>query len=178
MTHLPIMQFIVAALVLAAAATDIHRRRIPNWLNLCGIMAGLLLRTIMGGWEGLKMSAAGLSLAFGVYFLLYCVRAMGAGDVKLMAAVGSIVGPANWIQVFVVSALAGGVFALVLVIYRKRSRETLWNSGFILYELAHFRMPYWRRSHLDVKDSRSLNMPHGVAIAAGTLVCLFLARLA
>jgi prepilin peptidase CpaA len=177
MIHFSPSQISVAALVLAAAATDFRSRRIPNWLTLSGVCAGFLLHGIAAGLAGIETSLMGMFLAFGIYLALYCLRAMGAGDVKLMAAVGAIVGPANWMVVFVASALAGGVLAGLMMIWKGRVRQTLWNTAFIVNELVHFRPPYRRRSDLDVKDARALNMPYGVAIAAGTMACLLLARI-
>lgn len=167
----------VAALVLIAGATDIRCRRIPNWLTLSGVCAGLALNAATAGYSGVWLSTAGLLLGFGAYFALYCLRAMGAGDVKLMAAVGAIVGPAGWISVFVATAVAGGLLALGLIIFKRRVRQTLWNTVFIVSEIGQFRAPYKRRSDLDVKDERSLKMPHGVAIAAGTAAVLLLGHL-
>jgi prepilin peptidase CpaA len=177
MTIFSPFQICVALLVAIAAFTDIRTRRIPNWLTLSGVIAGILVNWTMGGWGGLRMSVAGLVLGFGSYLSLYVLRAMGAGDVKLMAAVGAIIGPANWISVFVASAIAGGVIALFLVIVHRRVKRTMWNVWFIVNELSHFRAPQRKRSDLDFRDARSLNMPHGVAIAAGTAACLFLARI-
>lgn len=171
------LQICVAVIVLAAAATDIRSRKIPNWLTLSGVIAGLALNGVVGGVAGLKSSFAGMLLGFGSYLVLYCLRAMGAGDVKLMAAVGAILGPANWISVFVATAIAGGVLAVILIVSKRRVRETLWNVAFIVQELAHFRPPQKKRSELDIRDPRALNMPHGVAIAAGTMACLILARI-
>jgi prepilin peptidase CpaA len=175
MTHFSVIELLVTVLVLVAAATDVRTRRIPNWLTLSGVCGGLLANWLVGGLSGLKTSAEGLLLGFGVYFALYCLRAMGAGDVKLMAAVGAIVGPQEWFSVFIATAIAGGVLALALIIGRGRVRETLRNTFFIAGELVHFRAPFNRRKDLDVKDPRALTMPHGVAIAAGTIACLLLA---
>jgi prepilin peptidase CpaA len=166
-----------AVLVLVAGASDIRSRRIPNWLTLSGVCAGLALHAATAGFSGLKLSAMGMLLGFGAYLALYCLHAMGAGDVKLMAAVGAIVGPAAWISVFVATAIAAGLLSLGLVIFKRRLRETLRNAFFIVGELVQFRAPYKRRSDLDVKDGRSLKMPHGVAIAAGTAATLLLARI-
>ena len=172
MPHDSAIRILVAVIVLAAAATDIRSRRIPNWLTLSGVCAGLALNCGLYGWAGLKASAGGLALGFGSYFLLYVLRAMGAGDVKLMAAVGATVGPSNFIAVFIATALAGGVLAIVLMIWKGRVKQTLWNTLFIVGELARFRAPFTKRKDLDVKDPNALNMPHGVAIAAGTMICL------
>jgi prepilin peptidase CpaA len=166
----------VAVLVSIAGASDIRSRRIPNWLTLSGVCAGLVLHASTAGYAGTGVSAAGMMLGFGAYFVLYCLRAMGAGDVKLMAAVGAIVGPAGWISVFVATVIAGGLLALGVVIFKRRLRQTVWNVFFIVSEIAQFRAPYKRRGDLDVKDERSLKMPHGVAIAAGTAAVLLLAH--
>jgi prepilin peptidase CpaA len=175
MPHFSAIQILVAVIVVIAAATDIRSRRIPNWLTLSGVLAGLSLNFYLSGWPGIRSSASGMALGFGAYFALYALRAMGAGDVKLMAAVGAILGPANWIAVFIASAFAGGLFAIVLMIWKGRIKETLTNTLFITGELIQLRAPHKRRSDLDVRDPRALNMPHGVAIAAGTLACLLLA---
>jgi prepilin peptidase CpaA len=168
------IQILAAALVLVAAVTDIRSRRIPNWLTLLGVLAGLSLNGLTYGLAGVRNSLGGMLLGFSAYLILYLLRAMGAGDVKLMAAVGAIVGPENWVAVFLASAAAGGVIALALMVWKGRVRETLFNSLLIVQELAQFRAPYKRNTHLDVKDPRALNMPHGVAIAAGTVACLAL----
>ena len=78
---------------LSPQSYDVRYRRIPNWLTAIGVLLGLGLNTFLyQGWPGLRFSLMGLGLAFGIYFGLYAVRAMGAGDVKLMAAIGALVG--------------------------------------------------------------------------------------
>src|SRR5262245_48655165 len=84
-------QITVAVLVIVAATYDLRFRRIPNWLVLVGIVSGFALNTLGGGLSGLRMAGSGFLLAFGIYVTLFALRAMGAGDVKLMAAVGSLV---------------------------------------------------------------------------------------
>ena len=175
MSHLQNSQLLVTLIVLAAAVTDLRSRRIPNWLTFSGCGAGVLLNWISAGPAGLRTSLCGLLLGFCLYSLLYCLRAMGAGDVKLMAAVGAIVGPPNWMFIFLASALSGGVLALALMVWNGRVRETLRNTVLIVQELVRFEAPYRRHQHLDVQDPRALNMPHGVAIAMGTMACLFYA---
>jgi prepilin peptidase CpaA len=172
MPHFSFVQILVAAIVLAAAVTDLRTRRIPNWLTLSGVCAGLLLNWSLAGSAGIGTSVRGMGLGFGLYFVLYCLRAMGAGDVKLMAAVGAIIGPANWMSVFVASALAAGLLSLGLIVWRRRVWETLGNTFLIVTELAHLRRPWERHRQLDVKDPRAMNMPHALAIAVGTAVCL------
>ncbi len=168
----PAVQAALAALVIVAAAYDIRFRRIPNWLSVAGFLAGLGLNTAFGGWNGLKSSTGGFALAFCAYLLLYLIHAMGAGDVKLMGAVGALAGASNWFYIFVATAVFGGVAAIVLSLARGRLRRTLWNVGFVIAELSHFRAPYLAREDLDVKSKKALTLPHGVAIAVGALVFL------
>lgn len=173
MTTVPLpVQGVLLGLVLTAAVYDFRFRRIPNWVSVLGLVAGLGLNLGFGGWAGLRMAAGGFGLAFGIYLLLYLIRAMGAGDVKLMGAAGSLVGAGEWLKLFVAAALVGGVLAAVMILARGRLRRTLWNIGFILSELMRFRAPYLRREELDVKNSKAATLPHGVAIALGTLIYL------
>src|SRR3954466_2040420 len=87
-------QILLGILVLVAAGYDIRYRRIPNWLVLAGIVTGFAWNVFSSGWSGLGHAAAGFGLGLALYFPLYLLRARGAGDVKLLAAVGAIVGPA------------------------------------------------------------------------------------
>jgi prepilin peptidase CpaA len=168
----------ILVLLLAVAGTaayyDLRYRRIPNALSVGGVCAGLLVHLVLSGWGGLARSAAGLGLAFAVYLLLYLAHAMGAGDVKLMAAVGAIAGPADWFRVAVLAWFAGAVLALLLVTARRRLRRTLWNVAFILREWMAGRPPYLTREDLDVKSEQALRLPHGLSIAAGVLAAVVL----
>jgi prepilin peptidase CpaA len=167
----PALAFLLVALVVPAALYDIRSRRIPNWLTLAGIVAGIAVNAILtpGGWGP---SLLGAALGFGAYFPFYLVRGMGAGDVKLMAAVGAVSGPTFWLHIFVATGVLGGIFAIVFVIGRKQFQRTLANLMFMLGELASFRPPYARDEQLDVKNPDMLRMPHGAIIALGCLVFL------
>jgi prepilin peptidase CpaA len=162
----------VAALVIAAAAFDLRARRIPNWLCATGFLCGFALQTALFQWPGARDAALGTGLALLIYVPLFALRAVGGGDVKLMAAVGSITGPKGWIAIFLITALVGGVMALVLIAVKGRTRRTLRNVGILLTELAHFRAPHRVEPELDVWSDKALRLPHGVAIAAGALLYL------
>ncbi len=83
MIHTFLIPTAAVVLVLIAATTDIRWRRIPNWLTQGGMAGGLLLGLLSSGLAGLERAAAGMVLGFAAYFILYCLHAMGAGDVKL-----------------------------------------------------------------------------------------------
>ena len=128
-------------------------------------------------WAGLRSSLMGLGLGLVVYLPLYVLRAMGAGDAKLMAAVGALAGPMNWLGIFVLTAITGGLAAVVLVTLRGRVQSTLANMASIFQQLAHFRAPYTENPALDVKDSRAVTLPHGAIIALGSIEFLVAAAL-
>jgi len=153
-----------------------HSRVIPNWLVLAGFAAGFGLNTILGGWQGLIAATLGFGLALLIYIPLYILRAMGGGDVKLMAAVGCMAGPQNWFLIFILASLLGGVFALILIFTRNAAGGVLWNILHILKELVRLRLPFQSKPELDIGHSKALTMPHGLAIAAGTFAFLFFPR--
>ena len=166
------LQPVIVALVVVAAVYDYRLRRIPNWLTISGIVAGLSLNLILFGLPGLAGAAQALLFGFAVYFVLYLLRAMGAGDVKLMAGVSAIAGPDRWFTIFVLISLIGGVTALALILVKGRFRHTFWNVGFIASQLMRFRSPAIGREELDIKNPKALTLPAGVRIAAGVLAFL------
>lgn len=169
----PRVELVLLILILAAAVFDVRYRRIPNWLTVGGVVLGVALNTAIGRPEaGLGFAMEGLALGFGIYLALYAVHAMGAGDVKLMAAVGAFAGPTNWFGIFLVTAIAGGIMAFLLAILRGRLKRTFWNVGFILSEMRHARPAHLGREELDVRSPKSLGLPHGAVIAIGTIFFL------
>jgi prepilin peptidase CpaA len=169
-------QILLGVLVAIAAIFDIRYRRIPNWLVLTGAVVGLAWNTYSSGWSGLARAAEGLGLGFILYFPLYLIRARGAGDVKLLAAVGTITGPANCVWIFLLTAVLGGIIALILLMFRGRVRKTFFNVGWIIQDLLHLRAPYRSSDELDVTTNKGLRLPHGAMIAVGALAFIFLAR--
>ena len=175
----PGAEALLLALVLGAAVYDVQYRRIPNWISVCGVVAGLAMNTFLtfdgpARWSGLAMSLEGLALGFCIYFVLYVIHAMGAGDVKLMAAVGAVVGPADWFGIFLITAIVGGIMGLILIVVRRRFKTTLWNVGFIFSELKSGRPAYVGKEELDVKSPKAVGLPHGAVIAVGSIFYLAL----
>ena len=171
----PGIAVLLLALVIVAAAYDVPFRRIPNWLTAAGVLLGLAMNTFLyQGWPGLRLSVIGLAAGFGAYFILYSLRAMGAGDVKLMAAIGAMVGWQDWFGIFIVTAIVGGFASMALMAMRGRVRKTLWNVGFVITEMKHGRAAYLSNEELDVRSSKAIGLPHAAVIAAGTLMFLAL----
>jgi prepilin peptidase CpaA len=168
----PAVRILLEILTIVAAIWDIRTRRIPNWLTLSGVMAGVALNSFLYGIGGLWLALEGLGVAFGIYFILYLLRAMGAGDVKLMAAVGAVAGWQNWLGILVLTSVFGAVAGLLLVAFKGRLGRTMGNVGLIVTSLARGRAPYKESPELDVNTDRGMRLPHGALIALGTLAFL------
>lgn len=172
-----ILKIVLCAIVCVAGAYDLRYRRIPNWLNLTGVVLGLAFNSLLAGWHGFFQALLGLALAFAIYFSLYLLRGMGAGDVKLMAAVGAIAGPVAWMGIFLVTALFGGVVSLVLIFWKKRFYQTFNNLAVIGVELLHLRAPASTDERLDIRNAQAMRLPHGAVITGGTVLFLFFCSL-
>jgi prepilin peptidase CpaA len=166
------LKALLALIVVVAAIFDVRWRRVPNWLTFPGLMLGIALNTLLLQSEGLWSSLEGLGLAILVYFPLYLLRGMGGGDVKLMAAVGAIAGPANWLRIFLFTLLFGAAAAVILILSKRRVRRTLQNIGAILMSLGSGQAPYQNNPQLDVRRDEGARLPHAMTIACGTLVFL------
>ena len=120
---------VLAAGLLAATVIDLRSRRIPNVLTAA--MAGLGIGLAATGTSGATVGASLAGLVLGLLLMLpgYALGATGAGDVKLMAAVGAIVGPALVLSAFICTSLAGGVLAIAVAIRRRRLASTLAQTG-------------------------------------------------
>jgi prepilin peptidase CpaA len=160
-------------LLLLAAGFDLRTRRIPNRLTLAGLLAGLALGVLQGGWAGLGAALLGAAAGFAVFFFLFALGAMGAGDVKLMAAVGALLGLPLVLWAALCSAVAGGVLGLLVVFQHRAGRSVLRSMGGLLgywFSSRGIRKAEW----LTLRQPGTLKVPYGVAIAAGcTFAALF-----
>lgn len=159
-----------SALVIAliAAVCDLRWRRIPNWLTLAGLTSALIWHTAQGTW---REAALGTLLAALIYLPMWLIGGRGGGDVKFMAALGAWLGPSAWIQLFVLTALIGGIWALILVIAKGRLLQTFRNIWAILRSLFTGRRP---AHHLDSEGA--ITIPHAAIVALAMLAWLFIMR--
>jgi len=145
-----------------AAATDLRSRRVPNWLTVPGLLIGIAANTWFSGWSGLKASLLGAVVGLALLLPFVLLRSLGAGDWKLAGALGAFTGPSILVDLLLGSVLVAGVMAMALVIYKRRTRETMRNIGHILVSLVTFRLPGERVS---LDNPESLKVPYGVALA-------------
>jgi prepilin peptidase CpaA len=116
----------------ASALIDLRTRRVPNPLTLGIALAGLAFAATP--WSGLGVTSAALGLAVGVALMLpaYLFGAMGGGDLKLFAAIGTLLGPKATVVAFLYTLIAGGLLAVVVAVQRKRLRDTVMNTAVLV----------------------------------------------
>lgn len=170
---------ILFGLLLIAAITDYRTHRIPNWLVLSGALFGVIYNIAVppflhASW---LWPLQGLGLGFVVFLPLYLLGVMGAGDVKLMAMVGAIIGPIDTVWVLLYTMITGGVLSIVMVLARGTATR-LWRNLSTLFQLGFLNMLSGVRPdlHIDARLSAG-KLPYGVAIAIGTIGYLTLHQL-
>jgi prepilin peptidase CpaA len=151
---------------------DVRYRRIPNQLVLLTLVGGLVLNTIFGGTHGLLLSLGGFAFAFGLMFFLHAFGTMGAGDVKLFAAIGAINGFSLVFPTLIVVAITGGFFAICKMIYARRTFTTLVGVSQFFFGL----LPGQRVPRFEVPADRSITLPYAVPICFGSVIAFFLFR--
>jgi prepilin peptidase CpaA len=159
--------------LLICAVTDLRQRRIPNKLTYPMVIAALLINSFIGGWDGFLFSLGGLAFGFAVFFLPYSLGGMGAGDVKLMSAVGAVLGFKQTAVCFLFIAICGGIMALGYMVCRRSFKATI-SKVF----LSFLYLVTLRDASLLKVDKRKIiqeGIPYGIAITSG--VFLFFAYL-
>ena len=166
----------VLALALACFGgwMDWRTRRIPNWLTVTGAVAGLAANVILRGWHGAVISLEGAGLALGLLLPLVLLRGLGAGDWKLMGAMGSVVGWQSMLAILFVSAVTSAIMAVIQVVAAKRVKTTLRNVMTLAVGFATFGVRTDPEISLD--NPNLIKQPFGVAVAAATLFSLVLAH--
>ena len=144
-----------------AVASDVRRHRIPNFLVVLGLVLGLASQAYAGGVSGLGDGALGMLIGFGVFLPLYALGGMAAGDVKLMAMVGSFLAPhaALWTAFF--SLIAGGLCGLLMVMVRGQVMQTLGRYWLMLRARAYLAPA--------TDEVAGKPFPYSIAILLGTL---------
>ena len=150
------------------SVSDLRQRRIPNLLTFPMILTALLAYCYIGAWDGFLFSLGGLAFGFAVFLFPYLMGGMGAGDVKLMSAVGAVLGFQQTAISFLFITACGGIMALGFMVYRRTLKETLLKTFLgILYLGIH------RDSSLLKVDKTKITqegIPYGFAITGGVFL--------
>ena len=166
-------------LVAASGFFDLKERKIPNKITFSGILIGILFNIITGGWTGLLQSLLGMFAGLAIFFLPFVMGGMGAGDVKLMGAIGALMGWEFSVMTALYSAIVGGVMVLIHLLYTGKLRETLKK---MLYSLINLLLQFvsrlgynetvYKKFSKNGNDYKKVYIPYGVAIAGGAVLVL------
>ena len=144
-----------------AVISDIHKHRIPNALVVSGMVLGLLGQAVAAGWFGIGNGLLGALIGFAIFIPLYALGGMAAGDVKLMAMVGTFMAPQQALLVSLLALMAGGIGGLLLIAVHGQLRQTLTRYTVMLG--AH------RYLAPDKNEVAGKRFPYAIAILLGTL---------
>ncbi len=152
--------------VVVATVMDLRSRRIPNWLVLPFLAAGVVVLTWRYGWHGLEQSLAGAALGLLTFGVLFWMGGMGAGDVKLFAAIGAWIGPGQLFLALVLTGLAGGVMVLGWAAWGGFLKDLFAGTGDLIFGGK-------KREGMTLSNPLRRKLPYAPAIAIGTLISFF-----
>jgi prepilin peptidase CpaA len=160
------VQIIIACLLIAAMVYDVRYRKIPNILTFPAMLSGIIYHTLTNGGAGLIYSLGGLATGLAVLLILFLMGVMGAGDAKLMGAIGALSGTHFVLNAVLFSMVAGGVYALILILFRYSACKEVLSRLYL--QLNYF---IRTRKLVEISLKNRPNEPklcYAVAIAMGT----------
>lgn len=160
--------------ILYASWIDYAERRVPNWLNAALAATGLLAQGWYFGWYnsdggGVAWGLLGLLAGFGLLIVPWLMHGMGAGDVKLMAAIGCWIGPWLTLVSFAVGGIIGGVIAIVMILSTGRAVHAYTNMQTIVTKLRRFDTAFGEFGGARTFGNTSQLLPYGVPLTIGTI---------
>jgi prepilin peptidase CpaA len=162
--------FIAVAIAGLGAVIDLRTRRIPNILTFGGAAAAFAYSVHANGLTGLGLSVAGWATGIVLFLPIFIVGGMGAGDVKLLGAVGAWVGPLTALYCALYSVLAGGLLGLIVALQHQYLRQALQNVWGLI--------GYWRAAGIrrvpgmSLDDAKGPRLAYGIAIFTGTVAAV------
>jgi prepilin peptidase CpaA len=173
---IPALIVLLASMI--AAVMDVWKFKVYNALTVPLLLTGLAYHVVADGMQGLQESLTGVLFGFAVLIVIYAMGGMGAGDVKLMAAVGAWLGMPLTFYVFVVSALASGAYAVMLILFSGSLRETWIDLQVVLFRIVAFGNYLGAEGRLEAETKRPDRhhrlVPFGAMVAVGLVSIIFL----
>ena len=161
---------IVVAVV--AAACDLKTRKIPNLLTFGSVAVALGLHAYSGGWPGLGLSVVGWVVGLALFFPFFALGGLGAGDVKLLAAVGAFLGPWATVWVALFTSIAGGAMAVVVALYSGYLRRAFVNRWcLVMYGRLEGARP---APEMTLATNQGPRLAYAVPVLAGLVLTLWL----
>ncbi len=167
-----VAQVVSLGLAVVACGWDLRTRRIPQTLTLGGALCGLAFHLLSGGWNAGVGSVTGWAVGIAIFFVPFALGGLGAGDVKLLGAIGAWLGPMSALWVGLYAGAAGGVLAIFVALTKGYLFEAIGNVGMML--------AYWRVNgvrplpEMTLEHGKGPRLAYAVPILAGTMVTLWL----
>ncbi len=166
----PITIYLFAVLGIASLI-DIRRCRIPNWLTYSTLAAGIFVFSLGKGFDGFLFSISGAAAGMGLLMMPYFIGGTGAGDVKLLGAVGTFIGPRGVFIVFLISCILGLIYGLIILASRGLLKSFFQRLGTMLKGVLLTRYVIYIPPSVKEKE---LRIRFGLAITCGTISYLLL----
>lgn len=167
-------QTILIISVIIVAFFDLRERRIPNFVVFPLAFFGLAVNSL-NGWNGFFVALKGLSLGFGILFIPYLIKVLGAGDVKFLAAIGAVVGSSEIIRISLLAILIYPLIAILFVIHQGKLKLTIHRFAKLLARGFGFLIPQFKiyADQLEITDDpkqTSATSPFGLTLSVGVII--------
>ena len=163
-----ISTLLLSTILIIAVWMDLKQHRIPNLLTVIAAISGLVLQITFSGLDGLQSGLGGLLVGLVTFLPFFMLGGMGAGDVKLMAAVGTFLGPVNTLFAVGLTLVAGGLLGLFVLTTRRDGRAALRRYSTMLKVLAYTGGASYAPPRAG--ETAAVRFPYALAIASGTLL--------
>jgi prepilin peptidase CpaA len=164
--------WVVSFTLVVAAVIDGLKLKVPNWLTFPMIISGWVYSAAFSpfaGWEGLLYSVVGTVVGLALLLPAYAIGGMGAGDVKLLAGVGAWVWGTATLYAFALSAIIGGIIAILMIVVRRSWFKHQGQFWMICNEILTVRDPEKLAAIAAERKSSMLLLPYGIPIAIGSI---------
>ncbi|MCG3136426.1 MAG: hypothetical protein HJJLKODD_00259 [Phycisphaerae bacterium] len=158
--------------ILYASWVDGKERRVPNWLNALILVVGMLVQVIHPEGAGWQEALLGALTGFGVLIIPWLIYGMGAGDVKLMAAIGAWFGVKMTLWSFVVGAAFGGVIGVIMILLARKTRHALANMTTIMVKFSNPSLWFSNFGGAKSFGDTSQLLPYGIPLTMGAILIL------
>lgn len=165
------LMIVVPATVLACWI-DYSQRKVPNWLNAALALAGLAAQAWYFGASGLMTGLCGIAVGIAVLIIPWAMHGMGAGDVKLMGAIGAWFGPWMCLAAFMVGAVVGGVIAVVMITRSGKWSHAAANMSVIMAKVQSKERAFSEYGSARSFGSSSSLLPYGIPLSIGAWLVL------
>ena len=149
--------------------TDLRNRKILNIITMPAILIAIIYHSVTSGFNGLLFSGQGFLVGLGIFIIPFIMGGIGAGDVKLLAAVGAWKGTVFVLYTGVYGAIIGGLISIVILLKQRRLVSTLKQMLFSIFYLKSAKGPLF----IDETES-TMSIPYAIPIAVGALLAYLL----